>query len=467
MQIPILNGIYTDEQSDFRTSYPVNMIPVPKTTGISEGYLRPADGIIQFGAGPGIDRGGINWNGVCYRVMGSKLVSISSSGVLTTIGDVGSDGKQVSFDYSFDRLAIASNQNLYYLQGTSLTRVIDTDLGSALDVKWVDGYFMTTDGDYLVVTELTDPTSVNPLKYGSSEADPDKIKGLLKLRNEIYALNRYTIEAFQNVGGDNFPFSRIEGAYIMRGTVGTHAFAMFLESIAFVGGGRNEQVAVWIGSNGSTTKISTREIDQILQEYAEAQLSEIVCEVRITNGHQFLYVHLPNKTLVYDGAASQTVSMPVWFILASSVNADSTYRARNFVYCYDKWLCADPTSTKHGYLTNEISSHYGDLTGWEFGTAIAYNNSMGAIFHQLELVALTGRAEFGDDPVIFTQYSIDGENWSQERPRRVGKSGERNRRIVWLQNGFMRNFRIQKFKGTSDCHVAVARLEATLEALNV
>ena len=51
--------------------------------------------------------------------------------------------------------------------------------------------------------------------------------------------------------------------------------------------------------------------------------------------------------------------------------------------------------------------------------------------------------------------------------RALGKYGERNRRIAWLQNGFMRDWRIQKFRGTSDAHIAIARLEAQLEPLNV
>ena len=42
----------------------------------------------------------------------------------------------------------------------------DLDLGVVLDFCWVDGYFMTTDGESLIVTELTDPMAVNPLKYG-------------------------------------------------------------------------------------------------------------------------------------------------------------------------------------------------------------------------------------------------------------------------------------------------------------
>lgn len=466
MQIPVLNGIYTDGASDFRTSYPRNLVPVPKQQGISQGYLRPAEGITEFGSGPGDDRGAVNWNGECYRVMGDLLVKIGSNGIYTSLGGVGSGG-QVTFDYSFDRLAVASGGRLYYWNGTILTQVTDPDLGTVIDFVWVDGYFMTTDGTSLVVTELNDPTAVNPLKYGSSEADPDSVKGLLKLRNEVYALNRYTIEAFQNVGGDLFPFERIEGAQMMRGVIGTFSAAVFLESIAFLGSGRNESPAVWLGSNGSTNKISTREIDQILMAYSETQLSQTVLETRVVNGHQLLYVHLVDQTLVYDGAGSQIVNEPVWFVLTSSITGLGTYRARNFVWCYDKWLCGDPTSTKHGYLTSDVSSHYGELNGWEFGTVILYNEGRGAVFHELELVCLTGNAAFGDDPTIWTSYTTDGQTWSQERPRSAGKQGERLKRLVWLQQGHMRNWRAQKFRGTSDSHISIARLEATVEALNV
>lgn len=467
MQVPILSGIYTDNLSDFRTSYPRNLVPVPKEQGISQGYLRPADGIVQFGTGPGVDRGGINWRGVCYRVMGTKLVIVASNGVVTVVGDVGGPiTATVSFDYSFDRLAVASGGRLYYWDGATLTQVVDPDLGYAKDFIWVDGYFMTTDGTSLVVTELSDPTQVNPLKYGSSEADPDTVVALMKLRNEPYALNRYTIEVFQNIGGSLFPFQRIEGAQISRGCIGTHACAVFMENIAFLGSGRNEAPAVWIGSNSSTSKISTREIDQIIGLYTEAELQSVVMETRVADGHQFLYMHLPDQTLVYDGAASIVMQKPVWFSLTTSVLGLGQYRAKNLVWCYDRWLCGDPTSSAHGYLTSEISSHYGAVNGWEFGTQIIYNGGKGAIFHELELVCLTGRVAIGTDPTIWTSYTLDGVTWSQERPRTAGKIGERLKRISWMQQGMMRHWRSQSFRGTSDSHISIARLEANVEALN-
>lgn len=464
MQISILSGIYTDGAPDFRTSYPRNLVPVPKDTGISKGYLRPSDGIIQFGTGPGVDRGAINWNGTLYRVMGTKLVSVAADGTVTTIGDVGGSG-QVTLDYSFDRLAIASGGALYYYNGSSLQQVTDSDLGTVLDVLWIEGYFMTTDGEFLVVTELTDPLSVNPLRYGSAEADPDPVKSLLRLRNEVYALNRYTIEVFDNIGGDGFPFQRIEGAQVPRGCIGTHACELFMSTIAFLGSGRKEAPSVYLVAPGDSIKIATQEIEKVLKGYTEAQLAEVVMEAKADEAHQELRIHLPDRCLVYDGTASQALGEPVWYTLDSGMAAPSTYRARNLAWCYDKWTAGDPTSTSLGELVDTVSTHYGQAIGWEFGTLIGYADGNDAIVHELELVCLPGRVPLGADPVIWSSYSHDGETWSLERPKAAGKQGQRTKRIAWRTQGTLRHWRIQRFRGTSDAHLAVARLEAQFEPL--
>lgn len=472
MQIPIVKGIYTDQNSDFRTAYPVNMVPVSSKQGISNGYLKFNDGIVDSDlSGPGIGCGGINWDDRCYRVMGDKLVRINADNTLDELGTVATGAGYCSFDYSFDYLAVASGGNLYYWDGATLQQVTDPDLGTVVDFIWIDGYFMTTDGTFLIVTELADPFDVNPTKYGSSELDPDPVKALLKLRNEAYALNRYTIEVFDNIGGSGFPFQRIDGAQITRGTVGTHANAVFLESIVFVGSGRNESISVWIANAGRSTRLATREIDLILSEYDETTLAQILVETRVDKGHQHLFIHLPDKTLVYDANASRDFGDPVWFVLSSGYQRNNNglittaYRARNMVYCYDQWLVADSSSSKLGFLSKETGDHWGELVGWEFNTMILYNEARGAIFHELELIGLPGRAALGVDSTLWTQYSLDGETWSQPKSRKVGKQGARKTRLNWLSQGAMRNWRIQRFFGTSDARLSVARLEARLEAL--
>jgi len=465
MQVPLLSGIYTDGAGDFRRSYPRNLVPVVQPSGLSEGYLRPADGIKQFAVGPGVDRGGIEWNNVLYRVMGTKLVSVSSLGNVVVLADVGGSG-QVTLDYSETLLAILSGGVLYYWNGSTLTSLTpDPAMGPITDFCWVDGYFFLTDGFFIATTDLNNPTVVQA--KATSEADPDPIISIQKFRNEVYAINRHTIELFNNVGGDilSFPFARIEGAQIQRGGIGTYSCCVYLDSVAFVGGGRNEAPSVWLASGANTVKIATREIDQILATYSEAALATTICETRLYNGLNHLYIHLPDHTLVYDGAISQVAGQAIWFTLADGLYGNSSYRARNFVYAYDKWICGDTSAPNLGYAVQDISSLWGERIGWQFETQIFYNEGKGAIFHELELVALPGRVAIGINPTIFASYSTDGVTYSQQRGILAGKTGDRNKRLTWMRNGRMGDWRTYRFRGTSDAHLSMARLEARLEPL--
>jgi len=465
MQIPIVSGIYTDSAGDFRVSYPRNLVPVPKDQGISQGYLRPADGIVFQGASPGIGRGGVNWGGVLYRVFGDKLCSVSSEGAVAEIGYVANDGKPVTMTYSFTHLAIVSSERLFLYDGSTLTEVNDPDLGNPLTVVWIQGYFMVTDGEFLIVNDLTDPFSIQTTKYGASEADPDPVVSLLRLRNEVYALNRYTTEVFSNTGGANFPFAAVLGAEIQKGCIGTHACTVFMDAIAFLGSGRNEPPAIWVGSNGGAVKVSTQEIDLILQNYTEVQLADAVLEVRSDKNHEHLFVHLPDQTLVFDGKASATMGRPIWFSLGSSLVGNSMWLCRYMVWAYDKWCVTHPTLSQVGYMTRDASSHWGESIGWEFQTPIIYNQAAGGQIHSLELIALGGRAADGVNPTVWTSYSLDGVTWGRELPMSSGLRGDRSKRMIWHRQGAFRRFRIQKFRGTSASQMSISAIDAAMEPL--
>lgn len=466
MQIPILNGISTDAQRpDFRTAYPLNMVPVPKTQGISQGYLRPAEGIVQLGGEtPGFDRGGIVWGGKAYRVMGTKLCEVDLSGSFSVLGDIGGSD-QVNIDYSFDRIGFASEGKLWYSTGGTPFPLSDADAGFVLDAMFIAGYWMITDGETIAVTDLTDPLSVNPLRYGSSELDPDPVVALRRIRDEAYALNRHTIEGFRNVGGTGFPFQPIPGSQVMRGCIGRNAACVFESALAFVGGGRDENVSVYVAENGDSVSIASREVEQILEEYSDAALASIVLEPRLVRGHKFLYLHLPDKTLCYDAAASLAVQEPAWHILRSGATPGQ-YRIRGMVLLNNKWIAGDPAAPRYGVLSDEVMTHWGEPLQWEFSVPAMYSDGNPAIVHEMELVSLPGRVALGDDPVVWTSSSQDGVVWSAERSVKAGKIGDRTKRLVWLNQGQVQNWRTQRFRGTSDAAIAFARLEARIEPLN-
>lgn len=470
-QISILSGFTADAGVDFRTSYPKNLVPVPAETGVSSGYLRTAEGIkLHSKPNPnlkGRGRGRFFWNGLAYWVIGSDLCSMSEDGTMTIIGYVGDNGLDVTFTKSFDRIGIASAKSLYYWDGIKLVRVSDPNLGDCIDVVWMDGYFVSTDGDALVVTDLNDPMTVNVLRYGSSEADPDPIVGVMKLRQELYAFNRNTIEIFDNVGGTGFPFARNVGAMIEKGAVGTKMFCRFDQVLAFVGGSDDEPCSVWLGAGGAATKIATREIEDVLLEYTEDELAASTLVTRMSRRHQNLTITLPRHTLVYDAAASLVLEAPVWYSLHSSPDLATPFHGRHFLFAYNKWFVDDREQPRIGLLDKDLFTQYGQDVGWQFDTVMVYNESRAAILHSVELIGAPGRANaYGVEPVLFFSWTTNGVTWGTERMIGMGRPGQRNKRLAYRPKVRFEQFMSMRYRGANASIVSFMRLEAELEPLN-
>jgi hypothetical protein len=461
MKVPLLSGISADEFGEFHTSYPLNLEPLSEDSGIAKGQLRATAGATAFATGPGISRGAYVFKDVHFRVMGSKLVQHNHDDSLVTLGDVGNDGLPVTFTEGFDRLAIRSGTYLYYWDGTALTQVTDPNLGQVLDVMWIDGYFMTTDGNSLVVTELADPTAVDPLEYGSAEDDPDPIIGLIKWRNEAHALNRYTIQVYQNIGGIGFPYQNIPYAMIPYGCVGAMAKCLFADSFAFVGSKRNEALSIYLAGYGSATRISTREIDDALAAVADP--SGIVLENRTSRSEQRLLVHLPNETLVYLNRASQLLGQPVWYHAQSGIG--NPYRLRSPVNAYGRTIVGDTETAQLGNLSDTVSTHFGEKAQWRFDMGLIYGGAMGGVLHALELVGLPGRAPPVEDGVIFLSLTRDGENFTTERGIHIGRAGQHYKRLQWRPRTNFRTYLGMRVRGLTSALPGFSACEAKLTGL--
>lgn len=455
--VPLLSGIAGTETGEFVHTYPLNLEPVIIDSKISKGQLKAQPGVVQMGTGPGADRGGINWNGLLYRVMGTKLCSIAPNGSVTQIGDVGAGGR-CAFDYSFDRLAVNSNPNLYYYSPDSgLVQVTDPDLGTVIDMLWIDGYFMVTDGTYVTVTSLDDPTTVLPLHYGAAEEDPDPITGLLKYREEAYVFGRYTTQVFENVGGFGFPFADNKGAGLPFGCVGPMAKCLFGDGFAFVGSGRNDGLNVYLGAQGTAEGVACRELCEALDAVPDPSVIEI--EERADRAERRLFVHLPTETWVFLLKATTDVGQPVWFKVKTDGNG---YRCRNAIDIYGFQIVGDTQSGSFGYLTMADHRHFGIDPGWQFDCGLIYNDGLGAILHSVELVGLPGR---GGSGAVFLSTTRDGETFSAERSVRL-IAANRSRRIAWRPHARIGNYIGLRFRGTGTSLPGIASCEAKLQPLS-
>lgn len=459
-QLPMLSGIKASQSAEYRQSYPINLEPVALINSISKGQLRAAAGAVPFATGPGVDRGGLVWKDELYRVMGTKVVKVSSAGVVTELGDVGGEGP-VSLDQGFDRFVVRSGTNLYYCDGVTVTQVTDDDLGPVIDLISIDGYTMTTDGEFVVVTELNDPYSVKPLKYGTAEQDPDKITGLIKYGQEAHVLGEFTIQVLQNVGGNGFPFAVLKSASVPVGCVSASAKCLFADSYAFVGCARGEALGVYFAGSGTPDRISTRAIDDELALVDDP--TKIVLENRTSRAERRLLVHLPTKTLVFCLTASREMAMSVWYV-ATSRRGDP-YRLRNGVRAYGKVIVGDVESSALGVLSEDVSTHFGEPTEWQFDIFPVYNAGKSAILHQVELMGLAGRAPSGVEGRAFLSMSRDGETFSTERAVSMGKRGDRSARMQWRPHARFRQTLILRFRGYDAAMPGFASCEAEFEPL--
>jgi len=462
MRVPVISGVKANENGEFLTSYPINREPVLRDTGISDGYLAVPPGITEVASGLGENRGGRAWNGTCYRVMGTKLVSVSSSWSVTVLGDVGPGGP-CGFDNSFDNLIINSDDRLYYWNASAgLRQVTDGDLGAVVDAIFVDGYTMTTDGTSLVVTDLNDPMAVDPIKYGSSEESPDAVTGLVHMHGEVYAFNQNTIQVFQNIGGTGFPFQTVKTATVPYGCVGPHAKCKYLTTIAFVGGQENAAPGIYLMGAGDVDKISSAEVDDALAALTETELAAVWMEARVEKDDQRLILHLPDRSWGFSSQISGRSSVKTWCQYVTSTTDTGRYEGRGLVYCYGKWIVGSSTG-KIGYLDRSTAQHYGADVSWQFDTTMLYNDANRAILTGVELLGTPGRGNA--DSRVFFSYSKDGEFWSMERATPAGKQGQHQKRVAWRPGIRFEQYMSLRFRGSDNSVMAMARLECDIEAL--
>ena len=461
MQVQIVNGIYTDAKGDFRTAYPRNMMVVPKAQGMSNGYLRPAEGIQETNKTPGFERGGIVWRGEAYRVRGDRLIRIRADGTIDDIGFIsnGDLNSPATLAYDFNYLGICVTGAFYLYDGTTLTQVVDPLIEDVFTVAYLSGFWFLADGESIWSTNPGDPTTINPLKYASSEFDPDPIVALHAIRNELYAVNQYSIETFRVVGGTGVPIKRVDSSVITRGSVGRKGSVDFDGKVAFVGNRRDESLAIWIGRNGVSQKISTREIDELIN--ADADISSVWVEDRADRNHKLLYVHLSDQTLVYDERASEVMQQPIWVVLEPG-EGFTKYPGRVLLYAGGRWTCGNPEGLEIGFLTYDTAQIYGQNVNWEFSTPVIFNEGKNGVVSELELHGIRGHSAEGTDPVVMTRFSYDGQVWSRWRTTKAGKTGDRHREIKWFQQGELRDWRIQQFRGNSDCGISPAYLRAEI-----
>jgi hypothetical protein len=344
---------------------------------------------------------------------------------------------------------------------------VDTTLSAGItpivDACFMAGYVMVTDGVDVWNSSLTNLTFF-PGYFGSAEYDPDGITYIYKLNNQLYVGGKNTTQTMANTGGNNFPFTVQQSYTFDIGCVSRQTMCYFNRTLAWIGGGRNMPNGVWMLNGNAPAKISSAAVDYELSKLTADQVAVVTLEAISFEDSELLYVHLPNKTLVFDATATAGLGVKFWTQLNSGASADDFYRARNFVRFNGMWACGDLADNRVGYLDSATGGHYGAPVLHRSSSPMVMLPLASAGLRSVELKCITGQV--GDTSRISMTYSSDGLRWSQTRYTKAVTRGGYSKRIRWLPGGLTRNKMQVRIEHVTTQHCTWFGLDVELEALN-
>lgn len=455
--LPIANGAYVSESLPLSAQQCVNWYPhVPDAPALNQEVLFGTPGSVQEAtAGNSIlnaNRGTWRMEGKPYFVQGQALFRLNQDRTIDNLGFVEGVGR-VSMADNGTQLVIQVPGGKGYVfteNPDSLTEITDGDFranGNPQYVAFHDSFFIfTTDEKRFIKSDANDGLSYNALDFGAAESSPDGVVAPIVYKNQLFICGERTIEAFQNIGGADFPYQRT-GLFLDEGVIAPSSLVSAADSFLFVGAGDNEGPAIWALSGNNTQKVSTKAIDQVLQRLLIADLQNIHAWSYAQSGHYFVGFVLPDTTFVYDTSTGR------WHERQSRITNNgvdfitTTCRISSCVSAYGEIFVGDLLDGRIGKLDPDVYTEYGSLIVRPVATQPFQNNMQPFSVPYLEMTVESGLGNDAvNDPVMALEVSRDGgKTWSDSRIRKLGKRGEFKRRAIWRRNGRTDRFDVYRF----------------------
>lgn len=473
-QLPIANGFYVSDSLPIAAQECTNWYPnIVQGAALNQETLFGTPGLEQLATSGTLDnqnRGAHEMAGKPYFVNGERLYRLdeivedsAATYSLEFIGDIAGTARVSMADNGTQLMILVPGGNGYIYNHVTDTfsQITDSDFtanGNPQFVVFIDGYFLvTTDSKKFIVSAINDGTSYNALDFGTAESDPDDIVAPVVYKNQLFISGGETFEAFQNIGGADFPFSRT-GLFLQKGCYAPYSLVNAQDTFMWVGGGENEGPAIWALNGNSTTKVSTTAIDSLLSKLTQDQVAAIYSWAYASKGAYFIGFSLPSTTLVYD------ITSQRWHERKSFLEGNlGAFRVSSIVKAYNKILCGDIIDGRIGDLDPDTYTEYGNTIVRRVATQPFQNNMQSVFFPSLELTVESGvgNAEV-TDPVIIMERSTDGKTWSGPRQRPIGKIGEYSRRAIWRRNGRASRFEVFRFTLTDAVKPVIIQLTANI-----
>jgi len=492
VELPIATGFYEDANKPIASQECINFIPqIPQAQAISQAQLIGSDGIESFAtSGTSSSRGAHTMGGIAYSVNGNTFYRINADKTTTALGAITGTGRVSIADNGIQICIVVPNLAGYiYTVAGGLVSITDTNFNNTFSlseqVVYNSGYFVhysnvnnAEDNPILFHSNLRNGLIYNALDYGVPSIDPDAITGIHVNRNQLYVAGSETIELFQDIGGSGFAFQTIPGAVMQKGIKSKFSLIDFDNGFVGIGGGEEEQPAIWKFSGSAQQKISTAAIDNILQKSTADEVEDIFCTTYSTNGGFFVNFHMKNRCMTYDAATG------VWHERKSKdlEGRPIAWRVNGIINAYGSNLVTDNQDGRIGKLDRDVYTEYGIAINRSVSTIpfqnqgerlrvakirLTCNSGVGLEEKKKSTFPLKFPYTFGDDdlipgvdPHVSKSFSDDGGyTFTNGVSRSLGNQGDYKRQQVWFKEGQISNVRVYRFTFGDPVKCVVSKLE--------
>lgn len=465
--LPIYSGSHKTKSPQYANQTLINWyVMQSQGAALSDAIIYGVEGIDSVATAGDFrffGRGAWVKNEIPYFVQGTNLVRLNSDETITVLGTI-AGSKRVSMASNETQLMIVNEVGTGYIwDDTTLTTISSPNFtanGTPTGVCHMDGYFICpTDDKKFIKSAIEDGLTWAAIDHSRADGDPDGIQAMIPYKGVLYPIGVNTIEAFNNVGGSDFPFVKVGGLLVGKGMSYRHAFVITSEAFYFVGSGYGETPAIYMSNGQQAQKISTDAEDYtIRQELQKAGIDDTFGFQYSIDGAYFVGFSFPEKTLVYE------ITGKTWHERTSFIDSELVrWRPNALVQAYGSLYVSDSQDGRIGKLGTETYKEYGNLIYRELTTQPFSNGGDRILCPALELTMESGSGDVNTpDPQIRLATSKDGRTFADERTRGFGGIGKTRKRAIWRRNGRFDRYMVLRFTMTDPVNPTIIKLEGLL-----
>lgn len=306
-------------------------------------------------------------NGRAFLVAGRVLYEILATGSYLTWGSVGATVGDVRMVASQTQILILAGGAgwIFTLASNSLVQIASGWLPGATECAFIDGYFIVLElnSQEFIISALNDGTSWNPLDFGDVEGEAGNVVGMIAEHRLLWLLASNHAEAYYDAGNANFPFARLEGAFMQAGCIAAASVVRIDNTIMWLGADERGAGMVWRANGYTPGRVSNHSVETFLASYPS--LTDATAYAYQENGHSFYRLDCPSApsisgaaglgaTWLYDVASGMWHERGYWDAALGLYRADL---ARTHCFCFNKHLVGDYRS---GNLYEQSMDYFTD-----------------------------------------------------------------------------------------------------------